>query len=163
MTDHTSDSVEASGQTRPKGPYFLAAAYCERALQEADGTVTLVRVIDRVVLTPMTSDETATPSPERPAMVNLTIALLLKTGDAPGVYTARFDLENPDGKVTTIGQPIDVTLADGGGMNVLINSFIQVQRVGPFLTHVYLNDEHFTQIPLEIQFLPGQPAALPST
>ena len=30
-----------------RGPYIQVAAFCERVLQEADGVVSLIRIVDR--------------------------------------------------------------------------------------------------------------------
>jgi hypothetical protein len=51
--------------TTKDGPYLIAALICEKVLQEKDGTVSIIRMVDRVTLTTQAalSPETLPPIP----------------------------------------------------------------------------------------------------
>jgi hypothetical protein len=55
------------------GPYLSVATLCERALQETDGVISLVRIVDRWTVSGPTEDMPLTP-------IQATMVLMFKSG-----------------------------------------------------------------------------------
>src|SRR5215218_10313567 len=72
------------------GPHLQAALICERALQEQDGVITAVRIIDRV--------QFLIPPDGEPTPQQLTLLLALKAGGARGSFSLEARLEKPSGE-----------------------------------------------------------------
>src|ERR1700730_425082 len=80
--------------TESSGPYLVAALHCERVLQEKDETISVIRMVDRIVVT-----VNALGSPETipPTSVNLNALISLKSGSARGRGTVKWRVETPSG------------------------------------------------------------------
>jgi hypothetical protein len=59
------------------GPWLQAAVFCEKVLIERDGVVSLVRVIDRIIIT-----ASGAAAPEKMPLTNITIQSAPPGGDA---------------------------------------------------------------------------------
>jgi len=136
------------------GPYVSLAAVCEKVLQERDGVLTLVRVVDRVMLMPTAQDAPAE-LPEG-GKVGATLVLALKSGDARGRHPVVITSEAPTG-VTSPPQRVDVTFeGEERGVNLILN--VQLEAIeGLHWFVVSVNDQELTRIPLRIMYqrIPG--------
>lgn len=76
------------------GPYLIAALICEKVLQEKDGTISIIRIVDRITL-----NAPASHSPETlpPTQVSLSALIALKSGSARGRHTVKWIVETPSG------------------------------------------------------------------
>ena len=74
-----------------KGPHVSAGVICESILQEADGTVSIIRIVDRVV------QNVAPGHPVVPASVPLTLAIMLTSGDCRGAWRLSIQALLPGG------------------------------------------------------------------
>jgi hypothetical protein len=141
------------------GPYLVSALLSERTIQETDGVLTLVRVVDKVTASPVSLTE-AQPS-EMPAfLVSLYLTIILKAGRARGNYLLAVRPEDPTGAMLPASEnPITFTgTDDGAGANVLINMNLGVQHVGLYWFDVLLDDQLLTRVPLRIEYQPVQDA-----
>jgi hypothetical protein len=77
------------------GPFLTAAAICERVLQERDGVLSAIRIVDRITLT--AAGEVPEHLPEFPPH-NLTVLVSFKSGNARGRHTVSFRVEKPSGE-----------------------------------------------------------------
>lgn len=68
----------------PGGPYLAMALLCEKVLREADGVLSLIRIVDRITVSFSGPDA---PVQMPPAPVNLTLVVGFKSGFARGPYT----------------------------------------------------------------------------
>src|SRR6476661_6453845 len=97
------------------GPWVQAAMLCEKVLEEKDGAMSAVRIIDRV-----TRYVTGPDAPEEmePFTYDMTLLIMLKAGDAFGGGNISVQLESPDG-ITRPGPALSV-LFEGGerGANI---------------------------------------------
>jgi hypothetical protein len=64
-----------------RGPYLIAAVLCERTLQEADGTLSIMRIVDKVTGQSQRPGETI-PAAMPPLAVSLELAVVMKSGEA---------------------------------------------------------------------------------
>jgi len=134
------------------GPYLTLAALCERALQEADGTLSLIRLIDRVQinLAATTAPGVAMPTiPAAPA-IPLTFAVALKSGDFSGSQMLLVRIETPSGfKVPDYRQKVTFEGEDRGATIVIPMQF-PAQDEGVYWFVVELGDVVMTRVPLRI-------------
>jgi hypothetical protein len=76
------------------GPYLHYAVICEKVLHEADGVVSLIRIIDQVtVAISVTTAEAADALP--PPMIAITFVVSLKSGEFTGPVPLKVRIENP--------------------------------------------------------------------
>ena len=77
------------------GPYVQLAAICEKVLQEADGVLSVIRVIDRLILT---AQGTELPD-ELPQglLANVTFVVSLRPDDARGRHPLQVRIQQPSG------------------------------------------------------------------
>src|SRR5438552_10735564 len=135
------------------GPFLAAAFFCDKVIEDkSDGSMTAVRLLDRIkiILDPSTSKDF--PSEEHRLPVNVFGLVSFKTGDAPGDHTVRLDLISPTGKVgkNVFQQTFTFAPEPYAGVNVRLVTTIMIKKGGLFWMRVYLDDVLFTQVPLEI-------------
>ena len=147
-----------------KPPLLSFAVFCEKALIEQDGTLTLVRIIDRAMKPPQIDEE------RRKPLMNLTLAIGLRSGDFSGKgqlsVTARF----PSGKEMPQPKPTEVVLSGGdAGQNVVTGVILGIEEDGTYWFDVRFDSHLLTQIPLTVVSSPpatdtsSQPIAPPKS
>jgi hypothetical protein len=133
------------------GPYVNAALFCERALQEADGVLSIMRVIDTINVQAQ-GPEAPSELPEGGILVNPTLVISLKPGQAHGSQAVRIDMEAPDGHVITISElGLNFAGASNIGQNIVAPCQMQVVA-GLYWAHIYVNDRVVTRVPLQINY-----------
>jgi hypothetical protein len=146
-------------QARENGPYLSVAAACERVLQEQDGVLSIIRVIDRIITGAI---GTETPDQMPPVPINFTLLVVLKSGGARGRYSIRITLEAPSGVL----MPNEVSLpvlfeGEERGTNFVIPVGFQAEQEGLYWFAVWLEDPHapdkrevLTRVPLRVMYQP---------
>ena len=133
------------------GPFVNVACFCERAIQENDGVLSLMRVIDQINV------QTQGPNPpeELPpgAMIQTTLVVALKPGQARGRQSVQVILEHPDtsrhdGPVQTI----QFTGGPNNGANMIIKMGIQLSTAGLYWADVLVNKRLVTRVGLEVTY-----------
>ena len=131
------------------GPYLNAALLCEKVLQEKDEVLSVIRVIDRITITAMSS---GAPIPDTlpPSIVSFHVLLILKAGLFKGSAQVRLAIQSPGNQV--VGETtMDVFLeGDDRGVNLVSLMQIQVQEDGLYWIDVTCAGQLFTRIPLRI-------------
>ena len=143
------------------GPHVVAAAICEKVLQEQDGVLSLIRIIDRVMIQ-VRGDQVPGELPEGGGM-NVTLAVLLRSGDARGRHPISVSVETPDGRELP-PQPMDVLFEQpDAGANLILNMSLPAIE-GLYWLIVTVDDRELTRTPLRVIYqrmptLPGLPPA----
>ena len=142
-------------KSRPR-PYLTAALLCEKVLLESDGSVSVVRIADRVQLQMQGPPGLNLPgvavSPsgmETVPIFNLTCLVAIKSGPFIGDYTLRLKFVTPSG--TEQGAPIvhrGTMLGKDQGQNFVTQLYIAAQEEGLYWVHVMFDDMELTRIPL---------------
>lgn len=135
--------------TESSGPYLVAALLCERVLQEKDETISVIRMVDRIVVTvnALGSPETIPPTP-----VNLNALISLKSGSARGRGTVKWRVETPSG-LKLPDQLLPVLFeGDDRGLNLIVALNLVVDQEGVYWFHVLLEEKLLTRIPLRILY-----------
>jgi len=131
------------------GPYLNAALICEKVLQEKDEINSIIRIVDRVVITTAASS-----SPEKmpPTQLNLNVFLSFKSGSSRGRHTIKWVVETPSG----IRKPEQLLPAlfegDDRGVNFIIGLNMVIDQEGVYWFDVFLEDQLLTRIPLRILY-----------
>jgi len=144
------------------GPFLLTAVFCERALQEKDGVISAIRMVDRI-------NRTVT-GPEPPLVMEpfnheLYLLIQLRTGQNPGPCLIEIKLRKPDlTTLPSISRTILLESPEQRGANLIAKLVFKFDQVGVWKFDVYIREKWRTQIPLEIRYLPQpiQPTPPPS-
>jgi hypothetical protein len=138
----------------PAGPHLTAALICERVLNEQDGVVSAIRVIDRVFFV---TDEDGNPlMPQQP----FTLFISLKAGAARGSFKLAVELEKPSGEqVPMLEAPVFLEGEDRG-VNIVLNAAFEPDTAGLYWFDVFFEGERLTRIPLRAIYQ-SQPTAGP--
>lgn len=113
--------------TESSGPYLVAALLCEKVLQEKDGTISVIRMIDRITLTVNTLDLPETiPS----TIINLSALISLKSGSARGKGIVKLRVETPSG-LKLLDQLLPVLFeGDDRGVNLIVAFNMVIDQEG---------------------------------
>jgi hypothetical protein len=132
----------------PGGPHLTAALICERVLQEQDGVLSAIRIIDRILFR---ADEHGTPlDPQHP----FTLLLSLKAGSARGRFTVRVVMEKPSGEqVPVLQSPVHFESEDRG-VNLVVQTLLEADQEGVYWFDVLFEEERLTRIPLRAAYQP---------
>ena len=135
-------------ETEYGGPFIQLAALCERVLQEQDGVVSLIRVVDRYTI-----QEPQKGKP--PAPIQPTAVILFKAGFATGKYYIKLKMHTPSGKILPEQEfPILFEGNDRGAGIVAVMNLV-LEEEGLYWIDVNLQDAAapVTRIPLRILHL----------
>jgi len=136
------------------GPHVQLATFCDHVLQEVDGTLSVIRAIDRAIVTLPAGAPAELPE----GVVVTKLVLSLKSGDAQGRHPVTLRAQQPSG-VYMPDQTRDVTFErDERGVNIVSDVALPAIE-GLYWFEVLVNDEMLTRIPLRIMYqrIPGSP------
>ena len=132
-----------------RGPYVQVATFCERILREADGVLSLIRVVD-IITHP---EHGPSPPEEMPEFhFPLFLVITLKSGTARGRHNVTIIPEQPSGELLP---PITVSvLLEGEGKGVNISSRIDFpyKMEGLHWFNVQFDGQIITRLPLEVRY-----------
>lgn len=137
------------------GPYVTLATFCEQAIEDKNGVLTLVRIIDQITASGA-SDELP-----QGAAVATTLVVGLKPGQARGRQTVQVAIEHPDGtRHPGSDLPVHFTQGPVVGANLVLNMTIALSTTGIYWADVLVNKRLVTRVPLEVRYEvtpPGMP------
>lgn len=129
------------------GPFLAAAFFCERVLQEKDGVLSAIRIIDRFIHTITGADA---PDKMPPFNIQISILIAFKSGDAKGKQELKINPITPSGK-TLPGISLPVLFEGiGRGNNINIGYAFEAQEEGLYWFDITLNNVLITKIPLSV-------------
>jgi len=138
------------------GPYVAVATLCERALQEADGTLSLIRIIDSVTIQAVGNEAPDTLPPG--AQVSCTLVVSLRAGEARGSQPVSILIEKPDGRRDS-GPQLSVPFVTGpsAGANLIFPIQMAVDTAGLYWFELRVGDRLMSKVPLQVnyQFMRG--------
>ena len=131
------------------GPYLAAAFLCETVLQERDGILSAIRIVDRIIAT---ASGPSAPQQMPPVAVNLTALIIFRSGDAKGSFTVKIQPVSPSGfRTPEVALPIFLEGDDRGANLVSIIAF-QAREEGLYWFDVSLNKDLITRMPLRVVY-----------
>lgn len=136
------------------GPYLNAAFLCEKVLEQKDGVLSAIRIVDRITHSYTASAED--PSSNIPtAKAEFSFLLILKSGQNPGVTNIKIIPKKPDNsELPPLNSTMHLDPPDNRGANLVFNATITLDQQGVWWFEVFINDVSRTKIPLEVIFLP---------
>lgn len=139
-----------------KGPYVAMACFCERVLVEQDGTLSAIRIVDRVAV----SKDAALPAN---AAQGIYILISLKSGDFKGSGEVYLQIYSPSEKpLGFTGERVKLDLrGEDNGHNVIIQTGVPLDEEGVYWFDVMFNDRLLTRMPVSVVLLPNEIATSP--
>lgn len=127
------------------GPFLAAALICDRVLQESDGALSAIRIIDQIVVGS---------EPDADTTVSVWLLVCLKGGELATNHQIRVAVRSPGGAIEEIDQrPLELgsLLPDGiPGANLVLQLTIGVQRPGDYWFDVEVDRRWLTAVPLRL-------------
>ena len=140
---------EKHGNPFEQGPYVQIAAFCERMLREADGVVSLIRVIDTITHT----EGGQNPPQEMPEVrYPLTLVITLKSGSARGRHEVTITPELPSGETlpsTTVTVQME---GEARGNSIVTRVDIPYTLEGLYWFNIRFGEELITRLPLQVRY-----------
>src|SRR5207245_9776029 len=104
------------------GPYLNMAVLCEKVLREQDGIMSVIRVVDRLTITPPPD----APEQMPPTSLNLLLAVVLRAGVMQGQMSVGLSLTTRAGVDNQIGSIPVVLERDARGVTLVTNVHVTV-------------------------------------
>jgi len=145
----TSDPQE--GQKKPilSGPYVKTALFCERVLDEKDGVLSLVRVVDQFTVS---ASGPAAPKQMPPISQRLQAVIMLISGTAKGPEDVKLEVEKPNGMREEVWTGTAHMEGDHKSVNLVFNFQAAFELTGVYWFSVFVGEELLTRMPLEIRY-----------
>ncbi len=132
------------------GPYLSTAVFCEKVLQEKDGVVSVIRIVDRFILT---ASGPQPPEKMPPMTIATTAFLSFKSGFAKGSHTVKLVSMDPSGRPAGPEALLPVFFeGDDRGANITVNVNLRVAEEGLYWFEVLLGERLITKIPLRVVY-----------
>ncbi len=137
------------------GPFINAAFFCERVIEDKEGVLSAIRIVDRVLNVATGLD---TPAAMPPMPVALTLLITLKSGAAKGRNDVRITVERPSGIRSDLASALSVVLeGDDRGANLVMNLGLTMTEEGLYWFDVFVDEVFATRVPLRILYQRQQP------
>lgn len=134
------------------GPYLTAACFCERVLEEKDGVLSAIRIVDRVMIQGL-AQPGAEALPMPPIPISLVALVNLKNGAARGSRRLELNPRSPSGlKLPGVSMPVLLEGEDDRGINLRLQVYLQAQEEGVYWFDVLLDGQQFTRMPLRVVY-----------
>lgn len=135
------------------GPFLQSAVFCDRLLREADGTISLIRLIDQFTL-PWLVPAIAESDSDGFLGANMVGTLLigLKSGDFRGRYVVILEVQDPEGRPgLSRGYPMPF---EGGekGFNLILPFDIRSSGEGVYWFTVRIEERMLTRVPIRVVY-----------
>ncbi|HEY4685859.1 MAG TPA: hypothetical protein VII57_07420 [Dehalococcoidia bacterium] len=133
----------------PSGPFIQAALICEKVLEEKDGVLSLVRVVDR--LTHVVN------APSMPAELphvqfQCVLLIMLKSGRARGRHQVEVVLEHPSGRRTNSVSTSVQLEGEERGANLIARTTVTFDAEGLYWFDVLVDGGLLTRIPFRMMY-----------
>jgi hypothetical protein len=137
------------------GPYLQAALLCEKALQETDGVISVIRIVDRWTVSGPAEDMPQT-------AIQATMVLMFKSGFHRGPGRLTITPTSPrNATLPAIEVPVQFEGDEDRGVNVVIPMAFPVEEPGVYWFGVALDGQTVSHIPLRVIYHQVAPLHLP--
>ncbi len=134
----------------PIEPYLKLGAICERVLEEKDGVLSLIRIVDKFTIT-ITGKEPPDQLP--PGGKVLTIIMAWVGG--LGSHEVAFNIIAPGGETQRSPQSWSFTLdAITRGHNIVVTLPVRIAKAGVYWIEFILNGQVKSRIPFQVLYEP---------
>jgi len=127
-------------------PHLQIATICERHIMEADGALTLFRIIDRFMVAGQTDEMPST-------LLQFTVVVAFKSGHFRGRLELTLATLNPSmGSLSQVNFPLLFEGDDERGCNTIAQVRMEVKEEGLYWITVSLGGQEYTRIPLRVVY-----------
>lgn len=142
------NKVEENAMTGPVEPYLKVGVICERVLEEKDGVLSLIRLVDKFTIA-ITGKESPDQLPE--GVANLTIVMSWAGG--LGRHEATFNITSPGGGVQPSPRSWSFNLDSlNRGHNIIVTLPVRITNPGVYWIEFVLNDKIRSRIPFQVLY-----------
>lgn len=132
-----------------EGPFLQAALICDRVLQEQDGTLSAIRIIDRVLRLVGDPD-----SDLEPFQQQIWLLIAFKSGAARGRFQVTIQVEKPSGEAgPQVKLPVHFEGEDRG-VNIVLPTLFEADMEGLYWFDVNFSGTRVTRMPLRVVYQP---------
>lgn len=129
------------------GPFLKAAAICSDVIEGKDGVLSLIRVIDRAIITAA--------GPEAPQVMpsvpqSFKIVVMFISGRAKGTHPVAIKLEKPDATVADLWNGTVFFEGEDRGANIVIALQQEFDQEGLYWFKLLLEDNQLTKLPFRL-------------
>lgn len=129
------------------GPFLQMAVFCERVLQEKDGVLSAIRIVDRFAHAIHGAEF---PEKMPPIKIDVAILIALKSGDFKGKQLLKIIPRTPSGQeMPGFSGPI-LFEGEDRGINVTLRYLFEAPEEGLYWFDVELDGKVLTKMPLRI-------------
>jgi len=132
-------------------PYVAFAVLCDRILEDKDGTLSLIRMVDKITVTPAGD---VPPDPQFVYEIWLGIGFRVPP-DYHGKHTLRIRQLDPLGLERNL-QPTPIEF-QGKGVNMRAQLVLQLGGPGLYFLEVFIDQRPMTRIPFTVEFTDPEP------
>lgn len=131
------------------GPWVMAAFVCEKVLQEGDGVLSFIRVVDRFTSPRPTAQI-------QPQVIQVMLVIAFKAGGLPtGTYNITIRLYKPSAPSTpasVISREAFIEAGEDRGINLVSPLVLLADEEGVFWIEVLFQEAVITRAPLRVIF-----------
>jgi Family of unknown function (DUF6941) len=140
------------------GPYLQCASLCEKALQEKDGVISVIRAVDRWTV--------SGPAEEMPAdtKIQATLVVMFKSGIHRGPGRVTITPVTPsDRRMAPMDVPVHFEGDEDRGINIIVPMAFPVEEAGLYWFEIVLDGQVVSHIPMRVIYhrIAAQPTAPP--
>lgn len=132
------------------GPYIQVAAFCDYVLEDKQGVLSLIRMIDTLT---HTERGPQAPKDMPPVAYNMKLVVCIKAGRARGRGEVRVVPEEPSGESKT---PMALTVhleGDDRGHNLVFDLNYSFTLEGLYWFNVYFDEALLTRVPFRVKYM----------
>ena len=130
--------------------HLAMAVFCEKTLEEKDGVLTLVRVIDRII---QRVEGAVIPETMPQVTFNMRAVITFKAAETPGKHTVKLVPRDPDGEIGQESEYPIVLGEKGKASTLIIGVRFEAKKEGIYWFDVFLDKELVTKMPLRVDYV----------
>ena len=133
-------------------PYVTAALLCEKVLEEKNGSISVIRIADRIQYK---LPGHGLPDGMKPG-IQLSGFIGIKSGPVTGSHQIKLAVERPNGdRKEIVTYPVNF-LGKDHGQNLILNFMLNADQDGLYWFDVIFDENVLTRIPLLVTPLPEE-------
>jgi hypothetical protein len=131
-------------------PFVAAALICERVLQEKDGVLSAIRIVDTFTIA---RDEL--PTKGAPRVLGLSVLVILKSGALRGQSHLSLTIRDPDGKRNDLQEWPVLLNGDENAAQLVLNLALGAEKLGLYWVDVVWEGNVLSSIPFRLREAPA--------
>lgn len=148
LNETMQNKVEENAMTGPVEPHLKLGVVCERVLEEKDNVLSLIRVVDKFVIT-FTGKELPDQLPEG----TTTLTIVMSWVGGLGRHEATFDITSPGGGTQRSPRSWSFNLDSlNRGHNIVVTLPVKITKPGLYWVEFILNGKVKGRIPFQVLY-----------